>query len=115
VYPSADFCSVPNVMRALLSLSLEVYTRYAYHLSAGNLKLKFNTIKVSVITAELRGLTQCLTLSQFSQTFLTCKSFKTYTVITETLLHCKKKRPAGNNVDENKLEHYFAALILPDC
>ena len=44
MYPSADFCSVPNVMRALLSLSLELYTRYAYHLSAGNLKLKFNTI-----------------------------------------------------------------------
>jgi hypothetical protein len=26
-----------------------------------------------------------------------------------------KKRPACNNVDENKLEQYFAAHIVPGC
>jgi hypothetical protein len=31
-------------------------------------------------------------------------------------VHSKKcKRPACNNVDENKLEQYFAAHILPGC
>jgi hypothetical protein len=30
-----------------------------------------------------------------------------------TILHLSKKRPAYNNVDENKLEQYFAAHIVP--